>query len=126
VTTAIRTATPTAARVVRALAVLRCAEAAVLLIRPRPVGRAISGRDPLPAVWVIRLLGARMLAQGAVELAWPTRQVVLAGSAVDAGHAASMIGAAAALPTHRRTAMASAIVAGTSAVVAGTLGGGLA
>jgi hypothetical protein len=107
--------------VVRALAALRCVEAAALLTRPGTIGRAIAGRDPVPAAWVLRLLGARMLAQGAVELAWPVRAVVRTGSVVDATHAASMIGAAAALPTYRRAAVASAVIAAVSAAVAGTL-----
>jgi hypothetical protein len=111
--------------VVRALAALRCVEAAALLTRPGTIGRAIAGRDPVPAAWVLRLLGARMLAQGVVELAWPVREVVLTGTVVDASHAASMVGAAAVLPTHRRAAIASAVVATASAVVAGTLAGAL-
>ena len=101
---------------VRALASERCLSGAVLLTRPGAVGRMIAAGEPAPE-WLVRLLGARMLAQGIIVLIRPTRPVVLAGIVVDATHAVSMIGAAALGPNYRRSAAASAAEATLSAAL---------
>jgi hypothetical protein len=115
----------TGARVVRILATVRCLGAAVLIARPDAVGRAVCGSETVPAAWIIRLLGARLLGQGAAELGWPTRTVVLGGSLVDATHGASMVAATALFPSYRRAAVASAAVAGVSAALGAAVSGAL-
>ena len=64
-----------------------------------------------PAVAVIRVLGARHLAQAALEALVPDRRVRLAGIGVDLAHAASMVALAAWSPAGRRPALTSATVA---------------
>ena len=111
----------TAITAVRALALERCLSGAVLLTRPATVSHRVAGGEPTPPVWLVRVLGARLLAQGIIVLIRPTRSVVLAGIMVDATHALSMIGAAAVWPTYRRSAAASAAEAAVSAVLAASL-----
>lgn len=87
---------------------------AALTCRPTDVARAVAGKHALPPLWVVRLLGIRLLAQGLVELARPTSGVLSGAAGVDALHAVSMIGVAADA-RHRRVALVSAAVAGASA-----------
>ncbi len=88
----------------------------VLLARPEQVTAAVS-TDTQPAAGWARLLGARYLAQGAVELAW-SRAGVLSGSAgVDALHGLSMYALAAFQPRYRRPALVSASLATAGASV---------
>jgi hypothetical protein len=90
------------------------AEGVVLLVRPDlPAAAGLAAPD-LPR-GVVRLLGARRVVQAGVELAVPRRGVVLAGAAVDALHALSMLAAALRWPRHRRAALLSA---GTAALAA--------
>jgi hypothetical protein len=70
--------------------------------------------DPL-LLAVIRVLGGRELAQGAVCWLRPECRVVLTGAAVDATHSASMILLATRAPKFRRLAAASATVSGVLA-----------
>lgn len=67
-----------------------------------------AGPGARPPAWLVRLLGGRILAQGAAELLVPKRQLVLVGSAVDLTHGASMVAAAVRLPAYRRAATVSA------------------
>ncbi len=106
---------------VRALAFERCVSGAILLTRAAAVGRSVAAESSTPPVWLVRVLGARLLAQGIIVLIRPTRSVVLTGIAVDTTHALSMIGAAALWPTYRRSAAASAAEATVSAVLAAAL-----
>lgn len=64
---------------------------------------------------VIRVLGARDLAQAWLTVSVPTRRVVRAGVVVDLLHAASMLALAAADQRRRRTALTSAAWAGALA-----------
>jgi hypothetical protein len=99
-----------------ALGLAQVGGGALLVARPGEVGRAVSsggGRPPAPAV--VRLLGARMLAQGIVVALFPRRRVCRAAGVVDGAHAASMLGLAAVTATYRRAALASAGVAVVSA-----------
>jgi hypothetical protein len=78
----------------------------------------LGGRTP-PHRWLIRLLGARSLVQGAVTVAVPDTPIVAAGAVVDGVHAVSMIAAAAVSESQRRAAALSAVVA-ASCSAAGT------
>jgi hypothetical protein len=89
---------------------------AVLTSRPSEVARVAAGKHALPPLWVVRVLGIRLLAQGLAELARPTAGVLNCAAGVDAIHALSMIGVAA-TARHRRVALVSGAVAGVSAAL---------
>ena len=90
---------------------------AVLLVAPERMTRLACGGGPEPRTWVVRLLGGRLVAQHGLLLARPERRLVLAGAAVDAVHALSMLAVAAAWRDHRRPASVSAATALASAAV---------
>jgi hypothetical protein len=94
----------------RLLGAVHLSLGAALIVRPGSVTRMLGGRTP-PRRWVIRLLGARSLVQGAVTAAVPDRPIVTVGAFVDAVHALSMIVAAAVSESQRRAAVLSAVVA---------------
>ena len=102
----------------RVWAAASAAAGAMTLLRPHTVGGLVSGTGPTPDAAVVRVLGGRQLLQGTVLLLRPTALLVIGGLAVDVVHAASMVGAAVIWPGYRRAALASAAVAGTSAVAA--------
>lgn len=106
---------PGAVTVCRALSFGRAGLALGLLLRPRRLAAAAGFGGRPPAAWLVRLLGTRMLAQSGLELARTTRQVLRAGAAVDALHAASMLAVAARRAGYRRGALVSAAVAAASA-----------
>ena len=89
---------------------------AVALLRPHTVAGLVSGRAPAPDATVVRVLGGRQLLQGTAVLIRPTPLLVIGCLAVDVLHATSMVAAAVIWPGYRRAALASAAVAGTSAV----------
>jgi hypothetical protein len=109
--------------VARLFGVTQCAAGLGLLACPDAVGQAVSGAGRIPPAWLVRLLGARMLGQGLVEMILPDRRRLLTGAAVDASHAASMVGVAALAPDYRRPALISAAAAGFSAAAARALAG---
>jgi hypothetical protein len=88
-----------------------------LLTRPRPVIAALCPEFPQSRMWVVRVLGARLVAQHAVVLVAPERPIVRASSAVDALHAASMLPLLGS-PRYRRAAMISGGVAAAYAALA--------
>jgi hypothetical protein len=92
-----------------------------LLARPRAVVAALCPEYPESRLWVVRVLGARLLAQHAAVLIAPERPVVRAASAVELLHAASMLPLLG-LPRYRRAALISggiaAAYAGLAAAVA--------
>jgi hypothetical protein len=91
----------------RTTAAALAAEGLVLLARPDlPAGLGLAAPD-LPH-GIVRLLGARRVAQAGIELAVPRREVVLAGAAVDVLHALSMLAAALRWPRYRWAALLSA------------------
>jgi hypothetical protein len=98
------------------------AQGAALLTRPRVVLNAVARTQDTPPAWVARVLGIRMLAQAAAEGIRPSRGMLRTAVAVDLAHAASMVGAARFWPRYRRTALASAVSAGVSAVAGSLLG----
>lgn len=87
---------------------------AALSSRPNEVAHIVAGREAPPPPWVVRVLGVRLLAQGVAELLCPTFRVLLCAAGIDALHAASMMGIATDT-RHRKSAIVSAVVAGTSA-----------
>lgn len=107
----------------RLLALERCLVGCLLLGAPGKLTRAVAAGDPQPPAGIVRVLGARLLAQGLIQFLRPRRQIVLTGIAVDGLHAASMIPIIALVPGYRRTAAASAAEAAVSAMAsASTLG----
>ncbi len=82
----------------------------ILLATPGRVCDYVSDNGARPTGWV-RLLGARYLAQGVAQVAWPEPAVLQASAAVDTLHALSMVALAAVSPTYRRSASLSASVA---------------
>ncbi len=101
-----------------ALAVL----GAAMLVRPAAVAGVVSGGASTPPAGVVRVLGARQLVQGVAVVILPDSHLLLTGgSVVDALHAGSMLAAARWWPRYRRPALASAAVAGSSAVVGGLI-----
>ncbi len=86
-----------------------------LLAWPARLASVASFGDRPPASWLVRLLGARMLAQSAVELAHTNRTVVRLGAAADALHALSMLAVAGRRSGYRHAALVSAAIAAASA-----------
>ncbi len=109
-------------RMARGLGALTCTAGLVLVARPGQVARAVSRGTP-PEARIVRLLGARMLLQGALLAARPDRRLAAACAAVDGTHAASMVAAAVLLPRYRRAALLSAGVAVGSAAVSAMIAG---
>jgi len=73
---------------------------------------------------VLEILAGRHFVQLMLTLARPTRRVVAAGATVDALHSLSMVGLAAASPTHRRGAITDAALAGGLAAAGALLSAG--
>jgi hypothetical protein len=63
----------------------------VLLVRPRQVVAALCPEFPESRIWLVRVLGARMVAQHGVVLASPRTPVVRVAAAVDLIHAATVV-----------------------------------
>jgi hypothetical protein len=102
----------------RALATAGATAGLALLTRPRRVLDRVAPAFPRERSWLVRALGARMLAQHGAVLVRPGPAVLRAGAAVDLLHAASL------LPFLRsarygRAARISGAVALASAVLAG-------
>ena len=75
----------------RALAGLGVATGVALLARPQQVVDRIAPAFPSSRLWLVRLLGGRLLALHGAVLATPDRRLIRASSAVDLLHAASMV-----------------------------------
>ena len=81
----------------RWLAAGRAATGLTLLLHPEPVLRAVlapADQHSVVARRVVRILGARLFTQAAVEAARPTRTVLNLGAAVDGIHALTALGLA--------------------------------
>lgn len=89
---------------------------AVMLVHPSGVTRLVCGGGPEPRAWIVRLLGARLVAQHGFTLLHPTRDVVLAGAGVDVLHAASMGLVRARWPRYARPAWVSGSTSAASAL----------
>jgi hypothetical protein len=99
------------------IAAMTSAAGALALCSPERLTRLACGATTArPPAWLVRLLGARYLAQAAAELGHPTRRVWLVSSAIDNVHAATMVAAAFTWPSYRRAALVSGGFASCSAV----------
>jgi hypothetical protein len=78
-------------RLTRLLAGLGAASGLALLARPQRIVDRLCPELPRGRVWLVRLLGARLLVQHGAVLVLPDPTLVRAGSAVDLLHAASMV-----------------------------------
>ena len=110
--------TSTGHRVTRLVAVPWALWGTAMLLRPGDVTRLVRGGGPEPAHAVVRLLGARLVAQHVTTLVHPTRAVVLAGAGLDLLHASSMVPARLRWPGHARPIW----VSGTSSVASAVMG----
>ena len=101
-------------RLGRLLSAQRAVVGAALLLAPGPLWRAtVGGRPSGRELDVTRVLGLRLLVQGAVTAALP--RLLGGGAAVDALHATTLLALAAARPAYRRPALASATDAASAA-----------
>lgn len=105
-------------RPARLLGAGQAALGAALLARPDAVTHAVCASAARPRTAIVRLLGGRMVVQGAVTAARPHRRLVLAGAAIDLAHAASMVAAIRVAPPYGRAALASAATATAFALAA--------
>ncbi|MGY1755065.1 hypothetical protein [Blastococcus sp. SYSU D01042] len=105
-----------APRGTRALAVAGAAAGVLLLGNPERVLEAVAPAFPRERRWLVRALGARLVAQHGLVLVRPDAAV--AGAAVDALHAASMLPFLASA-RYGRAARVSGGVALASALAAG-------
>ena len=101
----------------RLLAALGLAWGAALLARPQQVVNAVAPVFPAEQLWVVRVLGARLVTQHAVVLLAPEAPVVRIASAVELLHAASMVPLLR-LPRYRRAACISGGIAAGYAAIA--------
>jgi hypothetical protein len=101
----------------RLLAGLGVASGALLVTRPQEVVDRLCPELPRERLWLVRVLGARLLAQHGAVLAAPDRGLVRLGSAVDLAHAASMVPLVAS-PRYGRAARLSGGLAAVYAAVA--------
>jgi hypothetical protein len=101
----------------RLLAGLGVGTGVALLARPRQIADAVAPMFPRDQLWLVRLLGARLVVQHGAVLTVPTAGLVRLGSAVDLGHAASMVPFVAS-PRYGRAARISGGLAAAYAAVA--------
>jgi hypothetical protein len=88
-----------------------------LLVRPRQVVAALCPEYPASRLWLVRVLGARWVAQHTLVLVAPEVPVVRVATAVDLLHAASMVPLLAST-RYRRAALISGGVAAAYAALA--------
>jgi hypothetical protein len=81
---------------------------------PARVAALAAGNGTRPASTIIRLLGARMAAQGVAQLVRPSAGMAQLVAVVEGLHGSSMVGLAVLSPRYRRPALIAAAVAGLS------------
>ena len=101
----------------RLLAVLGLASGAALIAGPQQVVDRVAPAFPRERLWLVRVLGLRLVAQHGSVLVAPRRGLVRLGSAADLLHAASMV-AFVASPHYGRAARVSGGHAAAYAAVA--------
>lgn len=104
-------------RLTRLLAAAGVATGVALLARPQRVADAVAPMFPRDRLWLVRLLGARLVAQHGAVLTAPTVGLIRLGSAVDLAHAATMVPFVAS-PRYGRAARISGALAAAYAAVA--------
>ena len=92
-----------------------------LLARPDALAGMVTRGKHGPVSAVVRVLGGRQLLQGTAITYAPTPLLIVAGTAADGLHAASMLVAAAIWPRYRKAALTSAAIAGASGIVGATI-----
>jgi hypothetical protein len=102
--------------ITRLLAAAGAASGAALLARPQRIVDRLCPELPRDRVWLVRVLGARLLLQHGVVLLEPHRVLVRAGSAVDLLHAASMVPFAGSARYGRAARLSGALAAAYAAV----------
>jgi hypothetical protein len=100
----------------RLLAALGLAWGVTLLLRPREVVARLCPEFPRSLLWVVRVLGVRLLVQHGAVLAAPEAPLVRVASGVELLHAASMVPLLRSA-RYRRAALVSGAVAAVSAAV---------
>ncbi|MEU4244722.1 hypothetical protein [Actinoplanes sp. NPDC026619] len=98
-------------------ATVRAAWGTLLVIAPRRVLTFAGTANPGSAVAVVRVLGARQLAQTAMTVLVANRTVAGCGALVDALHAGTGVILAAASPRWRRPAVADTLIAAAFAAI---------
>ena len=101
----------------RLMAGAGAASGIALLARPQRVVDALAPAFPRDRLWLVRMLGARLLAQHGAVLVAPRPTLVRLGSAADLLHAASMVPFVAS-PRYGRAARISGGLAAAYAAVA--------
>lgn len=109
-----RTAVARAARVVTSAGL--AGWGLLLLARPVATVQVVAG-GPVPPEVVVRVLGARRVAQHLVVGATSSVTIAWAAVATDVLHAASVVAGARLWPTYRRAQLTSAAIATTSAAL---------
>jgi hypothetical protein len=95
----------------RAFGTLEAIIACALLLAPRFIATAAAGRGGHVPIWVVRLLGARMLLQGCWLAQRPTDTVLSAGTCIEAVHGTTMLCVAGVDPRDRSAALKAATLA---------------
>jgi hypothetical protein len=103
-------------RLTRLLAGIGVASGAALVARPQRVVDKACPEFPRSRLWLVRVLGLRLLVQHGAVLNLPDRRLVGAGSAVDLLHAASMLPLVGSR-RYRRAALISGSLAATYAAL---------
>lgn len=98
-------------RLARSVGIAQLAVGLVTALLPRRVASLAAGDGAVPPDAVVRVLGARQVAQGAVCVVRPSRVVLSGAAAVDAIHATSLVPIIALSPRYRAVAAASAALA---------------
>ena len=98
---------------------MACAAAGlILLVRPHRAVAALCPEFPESRIWLVRVLGARMVAQHVAVVAFPERPVVRAAAAVDLVHAATMAPFVASARYGRAARISGGLAAGYAALAA--------
>jgi hypothetical protein len=105
----------------RALGAASAITGSLLVVETGPITRSISGSGAVPPQSIVKALGGRYLVQGVAEMLRPTPRTMWTSCAVDGLHAASMAAAALIWPRYRNAALASLLLAVTSASSAALL-----
>ena len=100
----------------RVVGIAQLGVGATMLSAPARVAQAAAGRGAMAPPLIVRILGLRTAAQGALTAARPSRGALEVGAATDALHLLSMGALMAVAPKYRRTALISAALAAASLV----------